>query len=191
MSWDWRQGIMKSEDIGLLLKFISLQNSEEESASEDATLQYTTRALEQSTGISRSQISRAIKRCYDVRLAKPDRNLGIPRTNRRAIYGFVISGIKYVFPAKANEITRGTATAFAAPVLKGRIMSAGDFFPVWPDAMGEEKGQAVEPLFKTASYAAKQDLEFYDLLALVDAIRLGLPRETQLASELLAQKMGI
>ena len=47
-----------------------------------------------------------------------------------------------------GEITRGIATAFAAPVLKDKLMSASELVLIWPDAKGSIKGQAVEPLFK-------------------------------------------
>lgn len=66
---------------------------------------------------------------------------GHPGPNRKALYEFIVFGLKYVFLAKPGAIERGVATAFAAPVLKEELRSAGDFIFVWPDAQGKDKGQ--------------------------------------------------
>lgn len=226
---------MKSQDIGLLLKLVSLQKQEEqetqgynewgnaawpqdwadwehperieENVARAAmlrqatnrsggrqnllTARYTSRALEQETGISKSQINLALNRCYEVGLAKVDRHLDVPRVNILALFNFIIHGLKYVFPAKQRGLARGIATTFAAPVLKGKLMSAGEFVLVWPDARGKTKGQAIEPLFISAPLAVRRDPEMYALLALVDAIRIGQPREANLASEMLKQRLGL
>lgn len=152
---------------------------------------YTARHLELETGISKSQVNLALNRCMDVGLAKKDRKTGVPKANTRALYDFIVYGLKYIFPAKPGEVTRGIATAFAAPVLNEQLMSAGEFVPVWPDARGNTKGQSVEPLCKSVPYAVRRDPEMYALLALVDAIRIGQPREANLASEQLKLHMGV
>lgn len=152
---------------------------------------YTSRKLETETGISKSQINLALNRCYDVGLAKKDRKLSVPRANVRALYDFIAHGLKYVFPARPREIARGIATAFAAPVLNEKLMSAGEFVPVWPDARGNTKGQAVEPLNKSVIHTVRRDPEMYSLLALVDAIRIGQPREANLAKDMLKQRLRV
>jgi hypothetical protein len=148
--------------------------------------QYTVRALAQSTGISKSEVSLILQRCYRVGLAKPDRLTGNPRVNPASLSEFIIHGLRYVYPTKPAEITRGIATAWAAPVLKGQVMSAGDIVPVWPDPRGNTKGQAVEPLFRTVPDAVRRDARLYSLLALTDAIRIGQPRERTIANEKLS-----
>lgn len=45
------------------------------------------------------------------------------------------------------------------------------------------------PLYKTVTGAVRRDSRLYALLALTDAIRLGQPRECNLAAELLAQML--
>jgi len=224
---------MKSQDIFLLLKLVSLQQSEQKIASlrlehqqkqkiaednlmitewqdwhdtdefkippqndedtlndEDALVaQYTVRTLAVETGISKSQISLALQRCYAVTLAKPDRHTGVPRTNVKALEEFIIYGIRYVFPAKPQAIGRGIATGWAAPVLKGELMTAGELLPVWADALGKTMGQVVEPLFKTIPQAIRRDQCLYALLALTDAIRLGQPRERAVAADKLSKRL--
>lgn len=217
---------MKSQDVGLLLKLVSLRHQEaalsghhdigkallslpngwqdwELSADgdqrddegfqryEEERLKecYSVRALAAETGISKSQISLSLNRCIEVGLVRKDRKTGVPRANARALFDFIVHGLRYVFPARPSEITRGIATTFAAPVLKGQIYSAGELLLVWPDPRGNSKGQAVEPLFKTATFAVRRDKELYAMLALVDAIRLGHPRESKVAAEQLSQHL--
>lgn len=155
----------------------------------DASKAYGVRALADSTGISKTQVGLALQRCYDVGLAKPDRLTGVPRANNKALLEFVVYGLRYVFPAKPGEVTRGIATGLGAPVLEGKLMTAGELVPVWPDPHGSTKGVAVEPLYKTVTGAVRRDSRVYALLALTDAIRLGQPRERNLAAELLAQML--
>jgi hypothetical protein len=178
--------MMKSQDIVLLLKLISLEKSSNLAPSDN----YSLRQLEALTGISKSELSSALNRCINVGLVARDRQSSQPLVNRKALLGFLLQGIKYVFPAKPASLVRGIPTAFAAPVLEGKVMSAGDSINVWPDATGTMKGQAIAPLFKSVPQAVKADAKLYELLALVDAIRIGNPREAQLAGELLEQAFG-
>lgn len=211
---------MKSQDLGLLLKLVCLQRREEgveemythwqdwesdlvENLNEDGgdyshkavsnyfIERYSVRALAEETGISKSQVSLALQRCFEIGLVVQDRKLGVPRANIKALYELIVFSVRYVFPAKMEAVTRGIATSFAAPVLDGKLMSAGELIPVWPDARGNTKGQSVEPLFKSATYAVRRDPELYALLALIDSIRLGQARERNLAAELLAKRLGI
>ena len=205
---------MKSQDILLLLKLVSLArqqsaplpgNRAELGIPDDwrgwATLpaeevqtsgpvaeeQFSVRALEESTGISKSEVSGSLRRCLDVGLAKLERGSGLPRANTRALLGFVMNGLKYVFPARPGPLVRGIPTAHAAPVLAGRLLSAGEHVHVWEDAHGSVQGQRVDPLYKSVPRAVRRDAALYAMLALVDAIRLGQERESALAGKLLAQ----
>lgn len=211
---------MKGQDIGLLLKLICLQRHESQGKAvaawphdwkdwqdeNDAPLSslqeqfdikgahlsaYTARALELQTGISKTQINLSLKHCMEIGLAKSDRKLGVPRTNAKALLEFIVYGLKYVFPVRAGEITRGIATGFAAPVLDKSLISAGEYVPVWSYARGNTMGMKIEPLFKTAVDAAQRDPEMYALLALVDAIRLGQPRERNRAAQLLQERLEL
>lgn len=184
---------MKGQDIGLLLKLYSMQRREFDhwGSTQGSVQHYSVRALALETGISKSQVSLSLQRCFDVGLAKRDRKHGVPRTNSKGLYEFIAYGLRYVFPASLGVVSRGIATSFGAPVLEGRLMSAGELVPVWPDAQGDTKGQAVEPLFTSVTYAIRRDDELYAMLALVDAIRLGQPRERNLAIEMIRQRLGV
>lgn len=146
---------------------------------------YTVRSLEKNTGISKTQISESLKRCTDIGLAKKDRKYGVPRTNKKSLLEFCIYGIKYVFPARMGELTRGIATSFSAPVLNEKLFSTGEYIAVWPDERAKSKGLKVMPLFHSVPYAVRRDSDLYAMLALVDAIRLGNQREAGLAANML------
>jgi len=208
--------VMKSQDIFILLKLVSLEqqarvsdgdqldpflgmvmsdgevwndNVIAENVSQSISEAYSNRGLEASTGISKSEVNASLRRSIAVGMAKLDRKSKLPKTNISALLEFIVHGIKYVFPANPSAIVRGIATSFAAPILKGKLMSAGEFIYVWPDAIGNEKGQSVVPLYKTVPMAVKRDPRLYEFLALVDAIRLGAGRESSYAAKELKKRL--
>lgn len=181
---DWRDWALDNDEAE---RYASLSDGHVSSVEDEQLLaRYSVRALAAETGISKSQVSLALQRCLDVGLMRKDRKTGVPRANTRALCDFIVHGLRYVFPARPGEITRGIATTFGAPVLEGKLYSSGDLLMVWPDARGNSKGQAIAPLFKSAPYAVRRDRELYAMLALTDAIRLGNPRESKLATEQLS-----
>ena len=179
--------MMKGQDILLMLKLVSLANQHPKP--EQAVEHCSMRALEQSTGISKSEVSNALNRCITAGLAKLGRNNALPQVNTRALNEFLTHGLKYVFPARPGPLVRGLATAHAAPVLAGKLLSGGEHIYVWEDALGRDMGQRIEPLFKSVPNAVRQDEALYAMLALVDAIRLGNEREANLAKTLLTQQL--
>jgi hypothetical protein len=76
-------------------------------------------------------------------------------------------------------MVRGIATSHSASPLKEHIQSDENY--VWPSAKGVMRGQAINPLYKTLPEAALNDAKLYEMLALVDAIRVGSAREKKLA----------
>lgn len=207
---------MKSQDVLVLLKLISLHRAlpkhaptmqhaalpptwegwdddDEHIQSPAAPFaeQFTTRGLEASLSLSKSEVSKALGRTTEVGLVIKDRKTGYPRPNAAALLDFIVHGLKYVFPARPGPMVRGIPTAAAAPILAGQLRSAATFIYVWPDPWGKELGQRIEPLYKSVPYAVRRDQELYATLALVDAIRLGKPREVAVASGLLELLMSI
>lgn len=176
---------MKSQDIFILLKLVSLES---QASSMDSDC-YSVRNLSASLGVSKTEVSASINRSIYANLAVRDRSHNFPKANRKGLLEFIIHGLKYVFPVKPAEICRGTATAFSAPVFANQLATAGEILLVWPDPLGAEKGQSITPLFKTVPDAVRQDALLYELLALADAIRLGNPRELKLAIQLLEARM--
>ena len=186
---------MKSQDIVILLKLVSLQEQEDSGLLDSADWlsgreePYSVRGLGSSLGIGKSEVSASLNRSLDSGLAVKDRDYGRAKPNQRNLYEFIAHGLKFVFPAKPGAPERGVPTAFAAPMLEGELMSGGSDIYVWPYAKGKERGLSVEPLFKSVPEAVLKDERLYEYLALVDAIRLGRQREANLASDRLKERL--
>lgn len=140
---------MKGQDILLLLKLVSLEKSQH--ASGLGTDAFSMRALEQATGISKSEVSNALNRCLNAGLVMLEHTSNVPRTNTRALHEFLSHGVRYVFPVQPGPIVRGLATSHAAPVLAEKVFSAGAHICVWEDALGKDMGQAI-PISRKISH---------------------------------------
>lgn len=186
---------MKSQDIIILLKLISLRQQgsglhrDADNMGGFVDDPYSARSLASALGISKSEINNSLNRSIYSGLVIKDREQSQPVVNIKALFEFIVFGLKYVFPVKPGPLSRGMATSFAAPVLNKKLMSAGESVLVWPEADGRDHGQAVEPLFKSVPFAAQQDDVLYASLALVDAIRLGNARERTIAREELKTRL--
>ena len=127
-------------------------------------------------GLSASQAHQAVRRAAEAGLLQPE----TLRANRRALEEFLVHGLKYVLPPKRGPLVRGVPTAHSAPPLSDAIVDSGTPV-VWPDPEGTVRGEALEPIYKTAPMASRQDPRLYASLALIDAIRAGRTRERKLA----------
>ena len=152
---------------------------------------YSLRALSASLGLSKSEVSNSMARCREAGLLANDYDTSLPKVNRRELVKITEHALKYFYPVKLGAIVRGIPTGFAAPALSKSLKSAGGLIPVWPDPFGSERGQAIEPLYKTVPDAVKKDRTLYHYLALVDAIRVGGPRECAVAVSILKAGMGL
>jgi hypothetical protein len=68
--------------------------------------------------------------------------------------------------------------------LKSKIVGGAESEqPVWPSIDGNTRGSAPKPLYETVPQAAADDPKLYELLALIDAVRIGRVRERSLAAK--------
>jgi len=135
--------------------------------------------LGQELGMSASEVHAAVRRLGEAKLVDPETK----EIRREALRNFLVHGVPHAFPASPKEVTRGMPTAWAAPVLSDKISASGQIPPVWPDPEGQVQGTAVQPLYGSVPGAARNDPALYDLLALVDALRIGRARERSLAEQ--------
>ncbi|GAB5559827.1 MAG: hypothetical protein SynsKO_14740 [Synoicihabitans sp.] len=141
--------------------------------------------LAKELGMSASEVYAAVKRLEKARLIES----GSRRVRLKALREFLNHGVPHVFPAEIGAPTRGVPTAWGAPVLKALMSGNEKDIPVWPDPNGKHRGAALDPLYRSAPRAAKNDAQLYDLLSLVDALRSGRARERNLASKELASRL--
>jgi len=165
--------MIKAQDIVVALKLIKA--APEQSFAE----------LGKSVGLSASEAHGCVRRLIESRLVEPDSR----RVIRRSLLRFLLHGVPFAFPAGLREITRGLPTAWGAPVLRDHF-STEEAPPVWPDPEGVVRGQSVKPLYPSVVKAAQLDPELYDMLALVDALRLGRARDRKLAEQELEKRLA-
>jgi len=137
--------------------------------------------------MSASEVHAAVRRLGEARLVDPETR----EIRREALRNFLIHGVPHAFPASPKEVTRGMPTAWAAPVLSDKISASEQIPPVWPDPDGNVQGAAVQPLYGSVPGAARRDPALYDLLALVDALRIGRARERNLAEKEITQRLNV
>jgi hypothetical protein len=167
---------LKPQDIVVLLKLVAI-----------GPQRWSYAGLAGQLGMSSSQLHSAVKRVLGARLAIRADDLITP--DIRNLEEFLVHGVRYVFVPERGEITRGIATAHAAPPLLDYFGADPEPPPVWPDAHGNVRGVSFSPLYKRAPDAARLDPRLYELLALVDAIRGGRARERELAIKELKQRL--
>jgi len=136
--------------------------------------------------LSPSEVHAALKRLAASHLVSEDFNESRPLLE--AAEEFLVHGVKYMFPAKRGEVTRGMLTSYAAPPLNAEIVGS-DLPSVWPSPEGEHRGAGLEPLYKTVPIAARRDPHLYEILALLDALRDGRARERRLAEKHLVARL--
>lgn len=141
------------------------------------TQRWTYATLAESLGVSASEAHAAAQRAVRSQLVDGSAR----RVRGRNLLEFLEHGVRYVFPAEPGQLTRGVPTAASAPPLD-RIMvhhPAGEV--VWAHADGSVTGQAIVPLYPSVPRVALVAPRLHELLALVDALRLGRVRDRQLA----------
>ena len=106
-----------------------------------------------------------------------------------ALREFLVHGVKYAFPAVFGGVTRGVLTASGGPTLSKLLITSDEGPPVWPYFAGEARGPALCPLYPKAPDAAAKDPGFYDLLTLIDAIRVGGARDREIAEAELEKRL--
>lgn len=122
--------------------------------------------------LSQSEVSESIYRSVVAGLI--DINKKLQKNN---LVDFIIYGLKYVFPVIPSGIQRGVPTAHSAKPLNHIILSSDNSTLVWPYAEGNTQGQGIQPLYPTVPEIALADKQLYELLALIDSIRIGNARE--------------
>lgn len=158
--------LAKSLDVFVLLKLVNEQAGR------------TYQALGRELGMSASEVHASVRRSAEAGLIEPEHR----KVLRKPLEEYLIHGVRYAFPAKRGSVTRGILTAVGAPPLSANFAKGHDILPVWPDPLGDAIGYSLEPLHRSAPFAARSDSSLYQLLALVDAIRDGRAREREAAA---------
>jgi predicted transcriptional regulator len=155
---------MRPQDVVLLLKILIISEKE-----------WNYRYLASQLFMSISEISESLNRSHVAGLV----DISKKKIHRQSLMEFVQYGLRYVFPQVPGTMVTGVTTAHSHPFY--RELFAGETVYVWPFDNGDERGLAIQPLYKTAPEAAQHDALFYKLLAGIDILRVGRAREVTVA----------
>ncbi len=169
-----KQQIMSPHDIVILLKIVAY--------GKQAWFQ---KPLSEALGISQSEVSKSLNRSKYAGLLDPKGKTVM----KLALMDFLQFGLRYIFPQKPGPVVRGIPTSHSASPLKEHIQSTEDY--VWPYGKGNVRGHSIMPLYPSVPAAALKDEQLYQLLSLVDALRVGRAREKELAIIELKKHLGI
>lgn len=163
---------MRPQDVVVLLKMIAY--------GETPWLQAT---IADELELSQAEISHSIARSKYSGLLDPSGK----QIRRKALLEFLQFGVPYIFPQQPGAITRGIPTAHSAEPLNQIIVSEENY--VWTTGRGTMRGQSIIPLYPGVIKAAQKDQKLHEMLALVDALRVGRAREKEIAISELTKRI--
>ncbi|MCE2957058.1 MAG: hypothetical protein ACK514_10690 [Bacteroidota bacterium] len=163
---------MKPQDVLVLLKLLLEEGNP-----------WTQVSIAKALMMSQSEVSESLARSGYARLLYEKGR----KVARQPFVDLLLHGIAWVFPQQPGSVVRGIPTAHSAPPLRQLIQSDEPY--VWPYAKGSVRGHAIRPLYHSVLPRIEQDVELYEMLALVDALRVGKARERSLAVDLLKKKL--
>lgn len=164
---------MKPQDIVVLLKKITIHGR-----------LLSARKLAEELNMSASNVSECLERCKVAQLVDKKKKM----VNVLALQEFLVHGIQYVFPVIVGRVGRGISTYVNASPIKERISQNTENY-VWHYVRGTARGQQIEPLYAGAVEAALKDEELYQLLVIVDTLRMGRAREKDIAIQELSERL--
>lgn len=137
----------------------------------------TLQVLADELAVSPSQVHAALARLGRAGLLRSEGR----STNARALSEFLLAGVRYAFPARRGSLADGVPTAYSAAPLAAQF-DAVDVV-VWPASRHPQavRGFGITPLYPKASELVLRSPETYQLLTLVDALRIGEPKVRSLA----------
>jgi hypothetical protein len=74
-------------------------------------------------------------------------------------------------------------TGVSAPPLAKKILAGDDAAAVWASRSGGAVGHRVSPLHRKAPEASRRNPRLYEMLSLLDAMRIGGAREREVAAQ--------
>lgn len=142
------------------------------------------KAMSESTGISTGECHNAVRRLRLAQLLMA----GERRPSTDALHEFCVHGVPFAFPATRGPSVPGVPTGHSSPAFRA-IVDSPDIV-VWPHAGGSVRGESIIPLYPAAPTLPELNPALYELLTIVDALRVGTTRLRKVAGELLASRLA-
>lgn len=208
--------MLKSQDILVLVKLLSIQNRLRTSSNFSRTYSndysdfylkkslshlLSVRGLAESIVIGKSEVSECIKRLVKVGLLVIHNQNFSQRLdlasldwdiNKRGFFHLVIYSFQYFFPAELKSMDFGIPTAFSKEGLNSHLAYSSPVPYIWPiQTYKSISGIAIEPMHKSIPYAAIDDEYLYEIFAIIDIFRIGSPREKHIAEKIFFDILGL
>jgi hypothetical protein len=136
--------------------------------------------------VDHTLVHRALKRAEAAGLYAPISKA----VNRADFEELMTHAARFIAPAKLGELTRGVPAAWATEPISGIIHQPDrEPPPVWPDARGKVRGQALEPLHPAAVRASRESRALARLLSIIDSLRAGDIRVRKVAANVLHETL--
>jgi hypothetical protein len=143
-------------------------------------------SLRDTLGLSTTEVYNALRRCREAGL--------LGESSNQLLGGRLLEllehGVRYVYYARLGPPKRGIPTAGSGPFLMELLKGSPGQALVWESPQGTTLGTTVQPLYKTVPAACLRSPGLYEILALVDAIRVGRARERKAAKRRLRELLG-
>ncbi len=137
--------------------------------------------------LSASEVNHGLKRLAVCQLL----NARDRRVIKSSLLEFLVSGLRYVFPAQLGLFGEGMPTSAAGSILRTKLRLGDDDMVVWQsEGAHSVHGRVIAPLYRNVPLAAAEDPELHEYLALADALRVGRARERSLAKDELMRRLG-
>jgi len=140
--------------------------------------------LAESIGLSAGECYNAVRRLRLARLILAEQR----RPSSEILHQFLVQGAPFAFPPVLGTLTVGVSTAHSSPVFRTIVEATENL--VWPHADGTARGPSLVPLFPGAPVLPARNQPLYELLTIVDALRVGTTRVRRIAAELLAERLS-
>ena len=144
----------------------------------------TLKTIASETQLPLSVVHRSIKALQRAQLIDGSRHLQPAQVDE-----FCGHALRYLFPPQMGGEARGVPTAWSAAPLRDQLAPSDSAPLVWAHPLGEVRGIELEPLHPAIPEAARQSPRLGELLALLDALRLGDARVRALAREQLRLRL--
>ena len=165
---------MRPQDIVILLKMLT---------ADDEQLSFAT--IAHCLQISIGEVSKAMERNVVAGFTSSNKT----EINKLALREFLIYGLKYVFPPQVGYSARGVATAHSAPPVNQFIANGSEHY-VWAYYKGTKRGNSIVPLYAQIPKIVTAQPDLYELLAIIDTIRVGKKREVEIAINELDKRLN-
>jgi hypothetical protein len=155
-------------------------------AYEAAGLEMTYAGLGRDVGLATSEAHASVERCRRASLLTAS-NI-VCRRNLREL---LVVAVPYVYYPTRGGLEHGMLTSVHAPPLASKIAQrVPSVIPVvWP-GRGRDRGESLTPIYSTVPQACATDVVLYEIMALVEVLRVGSALEKAAAAKVVDELMA-